>query len=403
MTMRLRRWGAALRTPLGMTASVLLAIVLLFAVAGADAVGGPRVRVPHREHPAGAVVGALGRHRQPRPRHLLPHPGRHPPVGGAGAAVDAHRRGQRPAARRRTGTARAPGRPAGDGGRQHRRRVPRPAARAHLRGHLRRRRQGRGTGHRLRQRPRLRPADQHPDRLGRAARLHRRRADRRRRPDPGPGAAHAAEHRRAAGGQRDDRCRRRAARLRRPVLPGPGRAAARLRLGSDAQRGPQQHLHPPARRPRPRCRRGRRGARVQPVRRGDRQGHRAAYPGGGRWRPDPRRADPGAHRCVPADPGRRAGAGRRGAAGQLPDGRRRDHAGTRHQLLHPPRRGDRRRGRVRLRQEPHRPRHRAPHRAARPGPRRPARVPRRRPARRRPAARRSAPSAPRSRWCSRTR
>ena len=37
---------------------------------------------------AGPSRRALGRHRQPRPRHLLPHPGRHPALGDAGAAGD---------------------------------------------------------------------------------------------------------------------------------------------------------------------------------------------------------------------------------------------------------------------------------------------------------------------------
>ena len=48
---------------------------------------------------AGPVARALGRHRQPRPRHLLPHAGRHPAVGRAGACSPRSSRSCRPGPR----------------------------------------------------------------------------------------------------------------------------------------------------------------------------------------------------------------------------------------------------------------------------------------------------------------
>ena len=71
-----------------------------------------------------------------------------------------------------------------------------------------------------------------PRRQRRGPRLRRGRADRRRRPGPDPAPPRAAQHRRAAGRQRHHRRRRRAAGLRRPVVPRPRRPAARATTGA---------------------------------------------------------------------------------------------------------------------------------------------------------------------------
>ena len=79
--------------------------------------------------------------------------------------------------------------------------------------------------------PAVRPADPDPRRRRRGTRLRRGRAHDRRRSGPDPAAPRAAQHRRAAGRQRDDRRRRRAARVRRALLPRPRRPVARATTG----------------------------------------------------------------------------------------------------------------------------------------------------------------------------
>ena len=115
---------------------------------------------------------------------------------GLAAGGDRDRRRLRPRARHRAAGRRPPRGPAGHLGHQRRGRVPRAAARAVLRGDLRRRRAGRAAGDRLRVRPRVRPPGAHAVRLGRGPRLHRGGPDRRRVPVPAAHPARPAEHRR---------------------------------------------------------------------------------------------------------------------------------------------------------------------------------------------------------------
>ena len=83
-----RRWMGVLRTPLGLTATVLTVGVLVLAVLGADPVDRRRERRRHQQHPGRTVRRPLGRHRQPRARHLLPHAGGDPALGRARPARD---------------------------------------------------------------------------------------------------------------------------------------------------------------------------------------------------------------------------------------------------------------------------------------------------------------------------
>ena len=128
----------------------------------ADPVDRRGERHRHPEHPRRPVARALGGHRQPRPRHLLPHAGRHPAVGRAGAGRDRDRRRRRAADRHRAVPARAALGPGGRGRHQHRGRLPRAAARAVLRRDLRGRRDRRRARDRPRRRPDVRPPDPDP-------------------------------------------------------------------------------------------------------------------------------------------------------------------------------------------------------------------------------------------------
>ena len=190
-----------------------------------------------------------------------------------------------------------------------------------------------------------------------------------------------------------------------PVLPRPRRAAARVRLGPAALRRHRLDLRQPGRRARPRHRGGRRRSRVQPVRRVRRQGPRRR-----RGRRDP---SPAVRRWTRSRATSPAG-GRAPRPTDLvldvrdlevtfpgPAGPIRPVRGD--LLRRPPRRGGRRRRRVGLGQVPDRARRLPADRRPRPRRRDPARAPRRRPPRRRHARRSGSCSAPRWRWCSRTR
>ncbi len=165
--------------------------------------------------------------------------------------------------------------------------------------------------------------------------------------------ARAAEHRRAAGGQRDDRGRRRAARPS-PGCPSSGSAcsrrpttgagcSARGWTASTSTRPPRWRPASPSSSPASRstcsARRSRRCVGVRTAR-----------------RRQPPAAPASAAAAEAATRGRgRGGARRRGPAGRLPGARRRlDHPGARREPHRPPRRGGRHRRRVRLGQEPHR-------------------------------------------------
>ena len=270
----MRRWMSVLRTPLGLAATGADGRRAGARRGGADPLDRRGERRRHQQHPRRTVRRPLGRHRQPRARHLLPHAGGDPPLGRARARRDRDRRGRRPGPRHGGVPARPPVRPAGQRRHQHRGRLPRHPARALLRGRLRGRCDRRGARDRLRRRPGVRPP--HPDPRGRRRRprLRLRGAGRRRRPGAHPVPSRAAEHLRAAGRQRHHRRRRRAARLRRAVVPRPRRAAAPVRLGPAAVRRHRLDLRQPGRGARARHRRARRRARVQPVRRVRRQGAR---------------------------------------------------------------------------------------------------------------------------------
>ena len=208
----------------------------------------------HRQHPGRTLRGALGRHRQPGARHLLPGPGGDPAVRRARPARHGHRGRRRARARHGPVPARPPHRAHRDRFGQPRGRVPGTPARPVLRGHLRRRRQGCGAGHRTGRSPHVRAPHADPRRQRGRPRLRRRRAHDRRRAVPDPAAPRAAQHQRAARRQRHDRRRGSVAGLRRALLPRPRRPVAELRLGSPPLRRHRRDLR------QPRCCPGARGS-----------------------------------------------------------------------------------------------------------------------------------------------
>ena len=256
-------------------------------------------------------------------------------------------------------------------------------------------------------RPALRAPLPDPRRRRHLARLRRRRAHRRHRPAPRADPPHPSQHRRAAHRQRHHRRRRRAARLRRALVHRHRRAAAGVRLGPPHDGGSPPHLHQPARRARARHRGRHRRPRLQPRRRsrGARLGIWASIP--------PRSARPstkqrrgtrcrGDRSATPVDDDVVLEVANLrvtfpGAAGAVPPG-------ARGELHRPPRRGRRHRGRIGFGQVRHGPVDRPARRGSR----------RRRGRRpcdflgedlraRRHGAGAASCSAPRWRWCSRTR
>ena len=244
--------------------------------AGPDPLDRRGERRRHQQHPRRTVRRPLGRHRQPRARHLLPHAGGDAALGRARPARD--RPGPRGRAAAGLGALppRSPVGPDRVGGGQHRGGVSGDPARAVLRSRLRCRSDGCGARDRLRRSPGVRSA--HPDPGGRC------RGSRLRVGCPGRGAGpgahpvppHPPQRRRAARRLRHHRRRRRAALVRRTLLPRPGGPVTQLRLGPAPLRRHRLDLRQPGCRARPRHGRAARGPRVQPVRRDGRQGLRGA-------------------------------------------------------------------------------------------------------------------------------
>ena len=161
-----------------------------------------------------------------------------------------------------------------------------------------------------------------------------------------PLPSRAPQRRRAARRPGHHRRGWRAAVLRRALVPRPRGAATQLRLGSSALRRDRRDLHQPRRRVRAGVRRPHRRPRVQPLRGDRRQGSRDRHD---RWRPA---SDPRVGRGPAARAHRRRDAGsvvRRGARrprprGQLPRPPGADPPGARGELRRTTGRGARRRG-----------------------------------------------------------
>ena len=260
-------------------------------------------------------------------------------------------------------------------GGEHRGGIPGLAARTVLRDHLRRR------ADRARCSPSAWPSP--PGSPGSPRRWRHRSPDATSSLLPGPSAsggsgscpAHAAQHRRTVDRERHPRRRRCPARVRRPVLPGPGRAVARPTTGAGCSARASTRSTQPAGGARPRTRRAAGRAGVQPDRRGvgaagrppggpvrqgradgcGRRSHRGSSPSSRPRRPRRRRRPRTLRR--PLRP--RSGARRRRPDGQLP-GRQggRHQPGTGREPAAGARRIGRDRRRVRVRQEPHRVGHR---------------------------------------------